>query len=170
MKLNAPCSGQIFDSFLKLPEKNQKINDKTSCTSPTLLEMDTPDLATCLAVWISTDHILVKSYESWFWLGYNPATEIIINHDEPDLEDLEQVCAVSGQSITITYATWDTMVRIMKNLRLWGRWSLFEYQHIMYKQCYKQESRASASTLCFQSLACHCHQTGARSCARQVRG
>merc|ERR1719189_1148403 len=54
--------------------------------SPTLLEMDTPDLATCLAV-----------------------------------------CAVSGQSITITYATWDTM-----------------------------------------SLACHCHQTGARSCARQV--
>ena len=110
------------------------------------------------------------SYESWFWLWYNPATEIIINHDEPDLEDLEQVCAVSGQSITITYATWDTMVRIMKNLRLWGRWSLFEYQHIMYKQCYKQESRTSASTLCFQSLACHCHQTGARSCARQVRG
>jgi len=61
---------------------------ETECSmlSPTLLEMDTPDLATCLAV-----------------------------------------CAVSGQSIAITYATWDTM-----------------------------------------SLACHCHQTGARSCARQV--
>ena len=60
---------------------------------------------------------MIFCYKPYYYsFGINPATEII-DHDEPDLEDLEQVCAVSGQSIAITYATWDTMVRMMKNLK-----------------------------------------------------